>query len=188
MRKIALAAAAAASLALAPSLAASAAAQQALQAGSYQLGGSAGITLTDGPVGENLFRIAGSPRVLYFVSDGLALGAEVGASYTKQGESSGTSFGLGPAASYYFVRDGRVQPFVRASASWFRSSFDNPVGADSSDDWAVAGGAGLLFMLSEAVGIDAELYVSRYFYESPLGDTFDATIGGLRFGVSAFVL
>ena len=160
----------------------------ALEKGSYALGGSAGFNIESSGSGDNALTIAAIPRVEYFLVDGLALGGHVGVSRFARGDDSSTSFHLGPIVSYYFVQDGRAHPFVRALASYVHSNFSFSVGDGSSDSLALTGAVGLLYMLSDAVGVDAQLFVRRRSLESSFGAEAEATQGGMEIGFSAFVL
>lgn len=92
-----------------------------------------------------------------------------------------------PALTYYFVREGRTHPFFRGTASNVRTSFDSPVGDGSTDSWNVGAAVGLLHMLGEAVGLDAQIFVERASAEAGVGQDTDRTRGGLRLGIAAFV-
>ncbi|MBW3553977.1 MAG: hypothetical protein KY466_10725 [Gemmatimonadetes bacterium] len=167
---------------------AAAAQTPALEKGSYALGGSAGFSIEDSGSGDNVLTIAAIPRVDYFLVDGLALGGHVGIRRFARGDDSSTSFHLGPVVSYYFVQDGRAHPFVRALASYVHSTFSTAVSDGSSDSMALTGAVGLLYMLSDAVGVDAQLFVRRQSWESSFGGEAASTEGGLQIGFSAFVL
>ena len=160
----------------------------ALERGSYALGGSAGFTIQDNGAGENAFTFSAVPRVEYFFLDGLALGGHLGLSRSTQGESSSTALYVGPIASYYFVQGGRAHPFVRALAAYTRRSFSSPITDGSFSSLALTGAVGLLYMLSDAVGVDAQLFVRSDRLESGTGAEAEATSGGLQIGFSAFVL
>ena len=159
----------------------------ALEKGSFVLGGSAGFNIEDNGVGDNAFTISAIPRVEYFLADGFAVGGHLGASRYSQGESSSTSVHAGPTVSYYFLQDGRVHPFVQALASYTRSTFSSPVSDGSRASMGLTGAVGLLYMLSDAVGVDTRLFVRRDSHENFTGDTIETTRGGLLIGFSAFV-
>lgn len=164
---------------------AAAAQAPALARGSALIGGSvhASFDKTEGV--DGYFAAALSPRVEYFVSDGFSLGGQATVSYFRQDDASSTGLGLGPAVTYYFVRSASVHPYLRATGTYSRASYSGDLG--SFDDWSVAGSAGLLFLLGDAVGVNGELYVSRRVNDGLLDQEIRSTSAGFRAGVSAFV-
>lgn len=126
------------------------------------------------------------PRLEFFVSDGVSFGGQAGLNYATQGDASSTGFVVGPAVTWYLVRDGRLHPFVRGTVDYVR----NTISANGNDvtvsGLGLSGAAGILYLLTDGVGVNAQLFISRLTEES--GDVErDTTTGGLRVGVSAFV-
>lgn len=154
----------------------------ALSGGSVLLGGQASFDVESaGDDGDNITRLVLLPAVHYFIRPGLAFGGELRLTRVSQGDLSGTSIGAGPALSYYFVQDGAVHPFVRASVQAVRSSSDD----FDQNVFGMRAAGGLLFLLTESVGLDAALYYNRLQYG---GDADGNTTNvGLALGVSAFV-
>jgi outer membrane protein len=167
----------------------------ALNTGSLRIAGSASLSVEDadsgGPNddGDNTTTFLLSPTVQYFVRPGLALGGTFQIRRASDGDITGTSYGIGPAATYYFVRGDDLHPFVTGSVRYGRSRVEGLAGADiESDELGFRAAAGILFLLSESVGIDAGLYFDRVRNESgPLATETNVTSFGLAVGVSAFV-
>jgi hypothetical protein len=88
----------------------------ALSAGSILIGGQATFNIRDidADVGK-LTSLSLAPTAQFFVSNGLALGGEVRLGYSFVGDFDSWSFGLGPAVTYYFVRQGTIHPFCEAA-------------------------------------------------------------------------
>lgn len=152
----------------------------ALSGGSVLVGGQASLSVesSSGDDDDTTWLML-LPSVQYFVSNGLALGGELQLTHASGGGFSSTSYGAGPAVSHYFVQDGDVHPFLRASLRAVRFTG----GDDDSNAFGVGGAAGVLFLMTESVGIDAALYYDRTEYE---GDSNISSLG-LALGVSAFV-
>jgi hypothetical protein len=157
----------------------------ALSAGSVQIGGQATFNIQDNDDGAgNVTSLTLSPSAQFFVSTGLALGGEVRLGYTSVGDFDAWTYGVGPAITYYFVREGNTHPFLRGSARYMRFSISDNDDEDQSIT-GVRATAGLLFLLTQSVGIDAGLY---YDYSDGSGDIdFNETNYGLALGISAFV-
>ena len=155
----------------------------ALEHGSMLIGGTAGAQWFDEGHADNSIQVIVLPRLEYFVLNGLAVGGEIGLSYGKQGDVSSTGLSLGPAITYYMVQEGKLHPYVRATATYVRSKFSTSDESTSGTEWT--GAAGLLLMLVDAVGLDAQLFVSRA--DSPIPERDDVKSAGLRLGISAFV-
>ena len=141
--------------------------------------------IVDGePIGDRVTQLTLAPSALYFVVPGLAVGGELTFGYASAGDNSYRSWGVGPAVSYYFGRGRRsVHPYVGASAQVLKNSSD---GATTYEETirSYRGIAGLLFMLGDAVGVNAEVY-----YSNTGLDERDAeeSAYGLALGISAFV-
>jgi hypothetical protein len=158
----------------------------ALARGSILLDGSAGFTVTDAGGDDNFTTFSLAPSALFFLSDGLALGGSVNLTISSVGDNTSTSYGIGPALSYYFVQDGSMHPFVEGSVRYARSSTE-VAGQDLDfDEFGFRLGAGLLFLLSDAVGVDAGLFFDRTEGDNGLLEQTLTTFG-LAIGVSAFV-
>lgn len=161
--------------------AAGAAQPAALSGGSVLLSGQASFDVertSDSDESVTTFLLL--PSVQYFVSPGLAVGGALQLAHFSFGGDSSTSYGIGPAISYYFVQGRDLHPFVRLSGQIARSTSDEA----SDTDVGVRGAAGVLFLLTESVGVDTALYYDRVEYG---GDDYHVTNVGVAVGVSAFV-
>jgi opacity protein-like surface antigen len=176
----------------------------AIDRGSLVIGGGASISRTSNSIstdgqgevdGVDVTAVSINPSLLYFVRPGLAIGGEAGFGYSDFGESSSTSFTVGPALRAYFARgETRTLPYVGVSLQLGRVSFDDEADVDDSPGvtvFGVEGTAGITWLLSRQVGILGEAFVNRrqQSAENALGRDVDqtATGFGVRFGVAAFL-
>lgn len=158
----------------------------ALDRGSINIAGDAAFTSSGSASNgddDRTTQLIIRPTAQYFVIPGLALGGEVVVAHTSRDNNSSTSIGAGPSVAYYFGRGERtVHPFVSASLTVLRTSFENDFTDQSTSATAYRGSGGILLMLSRSVGITGEL-----FYQGQNSEDFDRNTYGLAFGVSAFV-
>lgn len=130
-----------------------------------------------------------APSLQYFIRPGLAIGGEVLLSRTSLGNASISQYGVGPRLSYYFGQGARtMHPFVSGSITFANGSSD-PGDIDfSSRDVTLR--AGLLFMVSNAVGINPNLFYqnTKTSFTNANGEIEGKTnTFGLAVGISAFV-
>ena len=157
----------------------------ALEAGGWLLGGTVSLTSNgfDGSDDRQTVLIL-APRSQYFVRPGLALGGEAQIRRLSSDGGSTTSYAVGPAATYHFVQDGTAHPFIAGSLRFGGYSSRSDLGGDRDVTyvgWEV--GAGILFLLTEAVGIDTRLSYLR----EDRGELSDWDSYGLSIGVAAFL-
>lgn len=158
----------------------------ALSQGSWLVSGQASFNVQDiSGDDEKTTSFQFLPALQYFVRPGLAVGGELLLTRTSRDDLTVTSYGVGPALSYYFVQDGDVHPFVRGSARFSRMKSE--LGANESETSLIglraAGGA--LLLLSESVGLDIGLFFDRVQFGDDLD--VDVTTFGLAVGIAAFV-
>jgi hypothetical protein len=160
----------------------------ALNTGSILISGQASFVVQDVEGSDdNATTLAILPSLQFFVMPGLAIGGELRFLHSSFDDRSSTSYGIGPAVSYYFVRDGNAHPFLRGSVRYEHSSTDISPGGDvESDQLGLRASAGLLFLLSDAVGVDAALFYDRSSRDAGNGD-LDINAFGLAVGISAFL-
>ena len=131
-------------------------------------------------------RIVANPAALFFVSDGLAMGAGATVSWVSEDNLFfRESYSVGPRAAYYFGGPAsRVYPYLGAGAAVGRLEGDTSV---LQGDAAV----GAVIMLSRSVGINAEAYgiVTNFSGDDFFGSRVSSSVNelGLRLGVTAFV-
>lgn len=124
--------------------------------GSTLLGGGASWTTNhvqqniDGDqITTDITNVQISPAVQYFVRPGLAVGGV--ATFSHASHDIGTSYGAGPAVSYYFGHGERpYYPYLSADALYLH--------APNQHNIAFGGSAGAVFMLSRSVGLDTSLH------------------------------
>jgi outer membrane protein len=157
----------------------------ALQRGSVLLSGQASFDVADRSSSdekETTFLLL--PSIQYFAGRGLALGGELSLTHASAGDFSSSSYGIGPAISYYFVKESDLHPFVRGSFRIAQTSSEISGTERDATVFGVRATGGVLFLLSESVGLDIGLYYDRYQLR---GDAeVDVSTLGLAVGISAF--
>ncbi|MDX9696701.1 MAG: outer membrane beta-barrel protein [Bacteroidales bacterium] len=167
----------------------------ATDAGSFSLGGeilsvsSYGGELYDDADNNRSFSVGLNPDFSVFVVPSLSIGAEFLVSYYLQGTYSHTSFGLGPSLVYYIAghKERRVYPYIGVSFLFTKNNYKY---SDSETDTNInstylTGRAGVLFMLSSAVGLNLE-----YNYTDITSGTDNKTAGNklyLGLGVKYYI-
>ena len=161
--------------------------QYATDRGSWQIAGSASFTSTgtDNDDDDRATSITVSPRVRYFFIPGLAVGADATIGHTSSGEFEVTTLGIGPSVTYYFGGNARLQPYANVHASFSTTHISAPLDADG-DGRSYGAAAGLLAMLSSAVGVTSELFyrIDKTEVENISGET---NTFGLAIGIAAFI-
>ena len=147
-----------------------------------------------GDVKDNAFEVA--PKVGYFLSENIALGAKVG--YTTSKTDNGTSdanndaFAVGAFGRYYFTPASKFSLFGELAADYM--SYDNEYGdnAGKGDGFGANLGAGLNYFVSSNFSIEAGVGVLGYNTTKPDVDGAESTntfsVGGdwtnVTFGVN----
>ena len=155
-----------------------------VQRGNVSLDGSASFSSTRVGDSDRITVASVSPSALFFVADGLAVGATVSLARVSGGGDPQTSYGIGPSAAYFFGGpDRRVYPFVGAGASFSRLS----------DDLTALGGevtGGAVFMLSRTVGLSGEAFYQSQSYSRDGAAVFggEESFGVDEFGVRAGIV
>lgn len=166
--------------------AASRAQTAALDRGSVLISGQASFVVRDeGDLDENTTSFIFLPSLQYFVAPGLAVGGELELTHSSRGDFSTTSYGIGPAMSYYFVRESDVQPFIRGSFRIARSKSKGELSDRTSKLFGFRGAGGFLVLLSQAVGVDISVYYDRLQYRDAID--VDLNTFGIAIGIAAFV-
>ncbi|HEX7118849.1 MAG TPA: outer membrane beta-barrel protein [Longimicrobiales bacterium] len=184
--------------ALAAALPATAPAQtHALDRGSFRVGGTASFTSAGGEVdGDPVDRetqLTLAPSVQYFLLPGLAVGGNLSLSRRGFGDDDAvTSYGIGPAVTYYFGADDAADqdwfPYIDAGIRYVDVQVDDAIlGSEEPSVMGYNAAAGILFLLSPAVGMTGELFYDRSDLENNIGTDTRADTFGLAFGISAFV-
>jgi hypothetical protein len=109
---------------------------------------------------DTFTRISFLPSVGYFVSDGFILGGKVWFERWSVGDNAINFFGIGPSLGYYFnisgdrpEVQGSVYPYLKAEFMYVNISPEE--GENDLSDIEFGGGGGILFMVSETVGLNA---------------------------------
>ena len=137
-----------------------------LDKGTIQVGGGIVMSSTATEDQDDIAsQIMIMPQGYYFIIDHLAVGGHIQLSRYSRGNSASTTFGIGPAAKYYF-KAGKFYPFVGGGLSYNRTSWKNDDDASSDIDMSVFGG--MDFFLAENVAV--EPYANLNFNSSKYGD------------------
>jgi len=170
------------------------AAETPIDKGSMIIGGTAYFMNQSGDLyesgGEALATIAIAPTVGYFVAPNIMIGGKIDFLSWSRGGISHTYWTAGPVVGYYFNLDqtrteakGAIYPYLLAFFMYGQES--NSSGADLM---AYGGQGGAMFMLSNAVGVEAgvrfqsESYKPEGADESTTGTTL--MVGA---GITAFL-
>lgn len=161
----------------------------AIDRGSLLIDGQASFTSTGQEVNgverdDRFTTLSISPGVQYFVTRGLALGGDVLVARSSLGDDGFWTYGIGPAATYFFGAAERTwYPYLGASLSFIKQSSDDD---DDTSTFGYRGAAGAAFMVARNVGISTELFynVTNWELGSSEGETDQF---GLGVGISVFV-
>lgn len=129
----------------------------AIDRGAVILGGSVSWSTSGGDLYENsegdrYNSLLLNPRLLYFVTPGLAVGGDVYVESASRGDFDVTTIAAGPAVAYFFGgAESTVYPFVSGMIGYGKTSTS---GLDGSG-LVFGAGAGAAFMLSESVALTA---------------------------------
>lgn len=148
--------------------------------GSLNIGGTAGVSSYKASAGWNTNAFF-NPQLQYFVSPGLGIGAALSVHRAWRDAGSFNSYSIGPSVAYYFGRGAQdLRPYLGAQASFAR------VDGSNVSTWGYGGSAGLLYMLTESVGLDTALFYRRL---EPTGESLSTSQENVGFsvGISAFV-
>lgn len=134
--------------------------------GSFSLGGnilsvsSAGGELYDDANDNRSISLGLNPDFTVFIVPSLSIGAEFLFTYYLHGTYSRNSIGIGPALTYYIAghKERRVYPYIGMSYRFVKSDYkDTEYDIETSyKSTYFTGRAGVLFMLSSAVGLNLE--------------------------------
>ena len=163
-----------------------------LHAGSWLIGGSAGLTRErNSQLDETTTHAALDPTGLVFINQHLALGGELTFGYDDLGGGHALTYGIGPAARYYPLTAAQWQPFVAVSvAPQWQAINQNGFPNTHVSFLAIDGSLGLTRMLATHVGLDGAFFyrhatLTNLLPASRVSWTDDDY--GLRFGLSVFV-
>ncbi len=156
--------------------------------GSIAVGGSASFSSNKAPGGSDRTTVLDlRPSLQYFLAPGVALGGQLTLGRASSDNTTSTTIGIGPLVSYYFGRiSTSVVPFVSAEFSVAQNSFDSSIGGEDITSTGIMGAAGLLLLLSNSVGVNAQLYYRHLNLSNDIADV-DGNSYGLAFGIAAFV-
>ncbi|MEW6413065.1 MAG: hypothetical protein AB1483_11450 [Candidatus Zixiibacteriota bacterium] len=176
-----------------------AAADNPVDKGSLMLAGNAFFMSQSGDLweegGDAFTTITFMPTVGYFVSPGLMIGGNLVFSRQSQGDASLTDFAIGPTIGYYFNTNkeraevkGAVYPFISGFFTYGKSKFDAGDWDSTTDIMQFGGHAGILYMLSSAVGLNAGInfWVDSYDFEGA-PESIDGTTLQIGAGFTSFI-
>ena len=152
------------------------------------LGGSAGLTRSSSST-----TATAAPYVGVFVTDGLALAAQVELSYSRseftrdlrEETISSYRIGIGPGVQYYFGGQGAsLRPFVEADLLATYSGLTSALVEIETADWSVSGGgaAGVSVPIARNVAVQAQAFYRAYELTGNASSYY-----GLSVGFSTFI-
>lgn len=147
--------------------------------------------------GPKVSTLSITPSVGYFVTNGLAIGLDLGftsATSKEDGDKSTTStFSIIPSATYYFKGAGQVLPYLGAGVGYssINNKYNSGTYSQDSDTsglaWKVKGG--IVYMITPTVGIDLGVGYNQFSSkETMYGVKVTNTVGtlGVNGGLSVF--
>lgn len=162
--------------------------------GSMILGGTAYFTGQSGDWYENadgdgVTTIGFVPSVGYFIAPSIMIGGEIQFINWSQGDYKTTTFGIGPAVGYYFNLDatrteakGAIYPYIKGFFIYGQRKDDDGTNEATTDLMAFGAQGGGVFMLSNAVGVNASV---KFQSDSYKPDGADESISGTTLEVGA---
>ena len=163
----------------------------AIDKGSYLLGGAVGFSSLGGDLygsDDRATTINVSPTFSYFVTPGLALGAEVSYARQSKGDFSLSTLGLGPNLAYYFGGPASTTyPFVSASALYTSLNTDSDFGGGDASGFGFGLAGGLAHMLARNVALTGSLFYQTQSFSEDGEDSVSGNILGFQGGVTAFI-
>jgi len=129
------------------------------------------------------------PSVGYFVAPSIMVGGSIFFESWSQGDYKETMFGVGPMVGYYFNLDatrtevkGAIYPYVKGFFLYGQEKYDDGTNDFTIDVMVFGGQGGGIFMLSDAVGLNASV---KFQSESYKPDGADESISGTTIEVGA---
>jgi hypothetical protein len=132
-----------------------------------------------------------SPTVGYFVAPRIFLGGQIAFTGYSQGDQDLTAVVVGPTVGYFFDIDpartevkGAVYPYIRGFFNWGHIS-------DGDNDITIlqyGGRGGILYMLTGAVGVDANVRFQGDSWKADgANDSVTGTTLSVGVGITAFI-
>jgi hypothetical protein len=145
--------------------------------GSVLAGGSLNLR-----TGDNTSLFAFTPTVGFFAANNFTIGGAVNLTYSKRGDVSNNSFGIGPFARYYFGKT-NTKPFVVSEFNFVTTTSKAPNTADiKTNGTEFLFGMGFAAFVNETVAIEG---ISGYSY-SKFKDADGSGGFALRFGFGLY--
>lgn len=143
-----------------------------LQQGSWIVSGNSSLQVTSSKVegdDSSATTVIFSPSIGYFVVDGLAVG--IGGNVLN---SEGfTTYSVLPSASYYFLTQSPVRPFIQVGVGYSGMSVEG----ESIGGLALGAGAGITYLINQHVGFNLGLQYLRGEYSGAVNNTFGGALG-----------
>jgi hypothetical protein len=154
--------------------------EHATDRGSYIFGGSAGLSSHKAGESSRSTYMHMSPSVQYFVQPGLAIGGTLSLAHARYDAASMTTYGAGPTVSYY-LGDGSqsLRPYLSGRTIYAG------VSGSSGHALTYGGKAGVLYLFTRSVGLDASLFYDAWSQRGS-GFTSRSDAFGVALGFSAF--
>lgn len=135
------------------------------------------------------------PSVGYFVAPSIMVGGQIVYVSASQGDDKETTFGVGPVVGYYFNLDatrtevkGAIYPYVQAFFVYGQYKCEWTGGDETTDITMFGGEGGGVFMLSNAVGLNASVqFQSESFKPDGADESISGTTLTVGAGITAFL-
>ena len=157
--------------------------------------GSQGGDLYKDTADNSITTIGIMPSVGYFVAPSIMVGGQIVYVSSSQGDDKMTTFSVGPVVGYYFNLDatrtevkGAIYPYVKGFFLYGQNKLEW-TGSDATTDVMSFGGqGGAVFMLSNAIGLNASVrFQSDSFKPEGADESTTGTSLQVGAGITAFL-
>lgn len=130
--------------------------------GDFFVSGSVGFSNTkQGDAKANNFNF--SPMMGYFVSENIALGAELSLGTSKQGDNKSNSLGVAAIGRYYFTPKNKFSIFGQGRIGYLSTKDEVADGGEAKNNgFSIGVGAGMSYFVSNHFAIEAGLGILGY--------------------------
>jgi hypothetical protein len=145
--------------------------------------------------GDGVTVLAAAPAVGFFVAPGVVIGGEFGYVDYSVGDESLSAFGVGPTVGYYFNSDpfrpearGAAYPYVKGFFKYGKLDPDSDDPDDAITQTTFGGQAGVVYMISNAVGLDLGVRIQSDTIDEEEADSesVSGTVLWFGAGITAF--
>jgi len=155
--------------------------------GSILAGGSISMTADSEGDRDMSTRFSFAPVGYFFVMNNLGVGGTIQVSRYAQGDNHSTiTFLIGPGARFY-IKAGKLLPFVAASLSYGITFWDYGYADGSDGCFQVSAGGGLDFFVAQNVAVEPTVNLTFESYSPDRGDSEFSTRFTIGVGIAGFI-